>query len=342
MATDTTPEPNGTATVEVDTMRALVRPNYGGIDALQFVDVPKPIPTGNETLVKVKATSVNALDWHLMQGAPYFIRAELGLRGPKTPMMGADFAGVIVEVGPDVEGFEVGDEVFGDSAGSWAEYVVVEEPLLARKPESLSFEEAASLPVAGLTALQCFKNNADLKPGDHVLINGASGGVGTLAIQVAKAMGARVTAVCSTDKVDRAWELGADHVIDYTVDDYVDLGGSYDFIFDLPGNHPARKNKRVMNDGAGYAMIGGSKNRWFGPLPYMALSLLSYKFSDKSMRFFVAKSDGADVSELAAMADSGQIKAVIQDVYRLDDAIEAMRAFDGFHSWGKHIITMSD
>src|SRR5438046_3578417 len=251
-------------------MKAVVYTDYGSPDVIQFRDIKKPVPNDNQVLIKVRAASINPLDWHFMEGTPYIVRAlGVGLRKPKDPRLGVDMAGEVEAVGKNVTQFKPGDEVFGTGHGAaFAEYVCAGKTKLAMKPANLTFEQAAAVPIAGLTALQGLRDKGKVQPGQKVLINGASGGVGTFAVQIAKSFGADVTGVCSTRNLDMVRSLAADHVIDYTKEDFAKGDQHYDVILDNVPNHSLSECRRVLKPTGKYVMIGGggpNDNRWIGP-----------------------------------------------------------------------------
>lgn len=326
-----------------DTMSALVYENYGDPkDVLERREVVIPSVGDDEVLVKVHAVAANPLDWHLMVGRPALARLSFGLRKPDRSIPGNDIAGTVAAVGSGVTRFQRGDEVFGESfGGGFAEYVTVAEDGLVSKPESVTFEEAAAVPVAALTALQGLRDWGGIKPGDDVLIIGASGGVGTYAVQIAKALGARhVTGVASTRNVETAGALGADLVIDYTKDDYADAGATYDVIFDVPGNRGLTIYRRLLEPDGTYVLVGGPKGDWVTPLPLMAKVRLA------SLLGFISTGNGTAArvhSDLELLRDwlaSGQIRSVIDRNYELDEGAEALEYQGTFHARGKIVITI--
>ena len=257
-------------------MKAIVYHNYGSPDVLRLEEIEKPVPNDNQVLVRVRAASVNPLDWHYMEGTPYFVRLLTGLRKPKDTRLGVDVAGQVEAVGRNVTQFKPGDEVFGACRGAFAEYACTSESALVMKPDNVTFEQAASVPVAALTALQGLRDKGQIQPGQKVLINGAAGGVGTFAVQIAKSFGADVTGVCSTRNVDMVRSIGADRVIDYTREDFTKSGQRYDLIFDCVGNHSLSACRRVLNPKGIYAYRSEDQRRWLiGPLarPIKALVL---------------------------------------------------------------------
>src|SRR2546421_6870475 len=251
-------------------MKAIVYHEFGSPDVLRLEEVDKPVPNDNQILVKVRALSVNPLDWHFMEGTPYLGRLRaFGLLKPKVERLGVDYAGTVEAVGKNITEFKPGDEVYGNKFGAFAEYVVATDKAMVLKPASLSFEQAASLPVAALTALQALRDSGKLQPGQKVLINGASGGVGTFAVQIAKAFGAEVTGVCSGRNVELVRSLGADHVIDYTKEDFTRRAERYDVILDNVGSQPLSGFRRVLMPKGKYVVVGGggvNDSRWVGPL----------------------------------------------------------------------------
>ncbi|HJQ77490.1 MAG TPA: NAD(P)-dependent alcohol dehydrogenase [Acidimicrobiia bacterium] len=321
------------------TMRAMVQERYGAAsEVLQFRDVPIPEIGSSEVLVRVHSSSVNAMEWHLMNGKPYVFRAVFGFR-PKQPTLGADVAGTVVATGDNVTRFRVGDEVLGEIvAGAYAEFARARDDHLVNKPANVSFEEAAAVGVAGLTALQGLRDELAVGPGQKVLIIGGSGGVGTYAIQVAKFLGAEVTAVCSTRNVDQARELGADHVVDYQKEDITLTAERFDAIFDIPGNLTLRSCKRLMAHGGVYAMVGGAKGSWTGPLFRMIRAMFLFAFGDKRNTTFTATSRADDLATLAELLSSGQIRSVIEDTYPLAEIAGLIDRQGRFHARAKTVI----
>jgi NADPH:quinone reductase-like Zn-dependent oxidoreductase len=322
------------------TMKAIVHTGYGS-DAIELRDVPLPAMADDQVLVSVHASSVNPVEWYGVEG-PVFVRVMGGgLRAPKDTRIGADLAGRIEAVGKDVTGLQVGDEVFGTSGGSWAEYAVASPAKLARKPESVSFEEAAAVPVAGLTALQAVRDHGKVKPGQKVLVNGASGGVGTYAVQVAKAFGAEVTAVCSTRNVELAGSLGADRVVDYTVEDFTRSAERYDVMLDVAGSRSFLAFRRVLTPKATIVAIGAPmSSKGLGPLPHIVgTRLLSLGRSQKVVNF-VAKIRSEDLEALAELLESGKVRSVIDRRYELSEAAGALGYLGEGHAQGKIVITL--
>ncbi len=263
-------------------MKAIVYYRYGPPNVLQFTDIEKPTPGEKEVLIKVRAASVNPYDFHFMRGTPYVVHLVAGMRRPKSPRLGADVAGRIEAVGAQVTRFKPGDEVFGVARGAFAEYACASETGLAAKPRNLTFEQAASVPIAALTALQGLRDKGHIQPGQKVLVNGAAGGVGTFAVQIAKSFGADVTGVCSTRNVEMVRSIGSDQVIDYTQEDFTRSGQRYDLIFDTVGNHSLSACRRVLNSKGILVMAGGSSGRWQMGLMRAVRALLWSQFSSRN------------------------------------------------------------
>ncbi|MGB5843320.1 MAG: NAD(P)-dependent alcohol dehydrogenase [Anaerolineales bacterium] len=323
-------------------MKAIVYTEYGPPDVLHLKDVEKPAPKDNEILVKVHAASVNAYDWHLLTADIFLVRLMGGgLNKPKNTRLGADIAGRVEAVGGNVKQFQPGDEVFGDIAGlgsgGFAEYVSVPESALALKPANLSFEQAAAVPMAAVTALQGLRDEGQIQPGQKVLINGASGGVGTFAVQIAKSFGAEVTAVCSTRNLDMARSLGADHVIDYTEEDFTQNRQLYDLILAVNGYHPISAYKRALTPKGIYVMAGGSMAQIFQA---MLLGPLMSITGDKKMGGVSAKPSQKDLIFLKELLETGKVVPVIDRRYPLSETAEALRYLGEGHARGKVIITL--
>ena len=323
-------------------MKAIVCTTYGPPDALQFQEVAKPAPTADEVLVKIHAASVNAYDWHLLTADIFLVRLMGGgLRRPKVAIPGVDIAGRIEAVGSSVKQFRPGDEVFGDLAacaeGSFAEYVAVPETALAPKPATLTFEEAAAVPMAALTALQGLRDAGRIQAGQKVLINGASGGVGMFAVQIAVAFGAEVTAVCSTQNVDLARTLGADRVIDYTREDFTRGGQTYDLIFAANGYHPLSAYKRALAPQGIYVMAGGKPAQIFQA---MLLGRMVSERGGKQLGGFTARANQKDLVVLKELVEAGKVVPVIDKRYSLRETAEALRYLGAGHARGKVVITV--
>jgi NADPH:quinone reductase-like Zn-dependent oxidoreductase len=323
------------------TMKAILHHRYGRPqDVLELAERETPVPTEQQVLVRVHASSVNPVEWYGVTG-PYFARVGAGFRTPNDPTVGADLAGVVEAVGDEVDGFRPGDEVFGASGGSWAEHTVARHSRLALKPSSVSFEEAATVPVAGLTALQGLRDKGNLQPGQKVLINGASGGVGTFAVQIAKALGGEVTAVCSTRNVEQAWSLGADRVVDYTEQDFTKLGVRHDLMLDITGRRSFLACRRVLTDEAPFVLIGGKMTyRGLGPLPHVAGSILKSKGRSQEVKFFLADVNTDDLTYVGELIASGKVKPVVERTYPLSEAPEALAYLGEGHARGKIVITV--
>lgn len=324
-------------------MKAIVHEKYGPPEVLRLIEVEKPAPKEDEVLVKVHAASVNALDWHLLTADIFLVRLMgQGLRKPKNPRLGADLAGTVEAVGNRVTEFKAGDEVYGDVApwglGSFGEYVAVPEKALAPKPANLSFEQAAAVPVAGMTALQGLRDVGQLQPGQRVLIQGAAGGVGTFAVQIAKHFGAEVTAVTSTRNLEQARDLGADQVIDYTREDFTRRGEQYDLILGVNGYHPLSAYKRALLPQGIYVMAGGT------PAQIFQAMLLGSWYSQRGGKKLVglsAKTSKTDLITLKEMLEAGQITPLIDRRYPLNQTAEALRYLGSGHARGKVVITVA-
>ena len=335
-------EPAPSIASGTETMKAIRYRCYGSADVLEFADVEMPRPATNEVLVSVKAAAVNPLDWHYMRGSPYVLRLGSGIGRPKDTRLGVDFAGVVAAVGPDVTRFKPGDEVFGGRSGAFAEFVLVpEDRAIALKPESVSFEQAASVPIAALTALQALRDLGQLQPGDKVLINGASGGVGTFAVQIAKALGAEVTGVCSTRNVEMVRSIGADHVFDYKKENYTESERRYDLILDMVGNHSVRQNLGVLEPSGTLVVVGGGKGDWIEPLKGPLQVLLLSPFVDQEIALILARLDSGDLAILAELMEKGEVKPVIDRRYTLEQVPEALRYSESGRARGKIIITVN-
>ena len=324
-------------------MKAIVRDKYGPPDVLDLQEVEKPELTDDGVLVRVRACSVNRLDWYDLTGTPWIARPMTGLRGPKSRLIGVDLAGTVEAVGKDVTDLQPGDDVFGGRNGSFAEYVCVPMEAgrkIGRKPANLAFDEAAAVPVAGLTALQSLRDHGQLRPGQKILVNGASGGVGTFAVQIAKALGAEVTAVCSTRNVEQSRSLGADHVIDYTREDFTQGGRRYDVILDIAGSKGWSECVRVLNPHATLVMVGGPKGPLLGPLGHIVkVRLAALRGSQKAV-FFIAKFNESDLDVLRALLESGKVKPVVEKRYELGEVAHALRYMGQGHARGKLVVNL--
>jgi NADPH:quinone reductase-like Zn-dependent oxidoreductase len=327
-----------------NTMKAIVYCDYG-IANLKLVDVEKPTPTDDQVLVKVRAASVNPYDWHFIEGTPKIMRMMgVGLRKPKDTRLGVDFAGTIESVGKNVTQFKPGDDVFGGRGGAFAEFVCRRaEGAVALKPASITFEQAASVNIAGITALQALRDKGKVQPGQKVLINGASGGVGTFAVQIAKSFGTDVTGVCSTRNVDLVRSLGADHVIDYTKEDFAKGTERYDVILDNVPNHSLSECRHILNPKGKYVMIGGggpNDSRWVGPFGRVIHALLVSPFISQKMGMMMADANQKDLTVLADMMQSGKVKPVIDRTYKLSEVPAAIAYLEEGHARGKVVITI--
>jgi NADPH:quinone reductase-like Zn-dependent oxidoreductase len=323
-------------------MKAVVSRCYGSPEVLKIEEVAKPAPKANELLVKVHAASVNPLDWHYMRGKPYIMRMSSGIGSPKDIRSGVDFAGTVEAVGEDVTRFKVGDEVFGGRGGALAQYVTVrEDRAVVHKPANVTFEQAAAVPIAGVTALQALRDIGHIKAGQKVLINGASGGVGTFAVQIAKSLGAEVTGVCSTRNVELVQSLGADRVIDYTKQNFTEGSERYDVIVDNVGNHPLRDARRALKPGGIVVMVGGkSDDPWLGPMwqPIKA-AFLEPTVDEKFVMFFAELNQG-DLGVLAGLMQSGKVTSVIDSRHALVDTPSAVAYLEQGRARGKVIVTI--
>ena len=321
------------------TMKAIVRDKYGPPDGVELQEVEKPEVTDDGLLVRVRAASVNRVDWYDVTGTPWIARPMTGLRGPKSRFTGRDFAGTVEAVGNRVTDLRPGDEVFGGKkgGGSFAEYIGVPADV-ARKPPGLTFEEAAAVPVAALTALQGLRDHGQLQPGQKVLVNGASGGVGTFAVQIAKALGAEVTGVCSTRNVEQARSLGADHVIDYTAEDFTRTGQRYDLILDIAGSKSWSQCRRVLNPNAILVIVGAEGSRLMGPLGHIAKMRLGALRGSQKAVFFVANFNEPDLAVLSDLLETGKVKPVVERRYELVEAADALRYMGEGHARGKIVI----
>jgi NADPH:quinone reductase-like Zn-dependent oxidoreductase len=326
---------------ETGLTKAIVYRCYGSPEVLEFADVQKPTPLDDEVLIKVHAASVNPLDWHYMRGLPYLMRLGSGLGAPDNTRLGVDFAGTVEAVGRNVTRFEPGDEVFGGRTGAFAEYLTVrEDRALAMKPPNVTFEQAASVPIAAVTALQSLRDKGRLRPGDKVLINGASGGVGTFAVQIAKSFGAEVTGVCSTRNVEMVRSIGADHVVDYKKEDYTESGERYDLIIDMVGNHSLLANRKVMNPDGTFVIVGASKGNWLGPIMRPINALILSPFVDQEFVMILAELRKDDLTILGDLMQAGEVTPVIDRRFALSDVPAAIRHSEEGHARGKIIIDL--
>lgn len=325
------------------TMRAVVAHGYGAPDALAVADVDVPAPKAGQVLVRVHGSSLNYADWHLTTGTPAFLRLVAGLRRPRQPVRGSDLSGTVVAVGADVTDRRVGDAVYGSSmwAGSCAEYAVTSASTLAAAPPSLDLVTAAAVPLAAVTALQALREVGRLQAGQHVVVNGASGGVGTFAVQIAKALGARVTAVCSTRNVDQARHLGADTVIDYTVDDLTTIARDAHLVFDNVGNRSWRDLQRILAPGGHVVAVSGPKDGPLGPIPRFVARKVRSLASDGSFVWFTATITTARLDEVTALIEAGAVRPVIEHTVGLDGVAAALARLGEGHSRGKTLVRVA-
>lgn len=323
-------------------MKAAVHRCYGSPDVVRVVDVAKPHPAENEVLVKIHAASLNALDWRTVRGEPYVMRLDGNLGAPKNVMLGVDYAGTVEAVGRRVTRFKPGDEVFGGSGrGSLAEYISVSENgAIAAKPANLTFEEAAAIPVGAVTALQALRDEGHVRAGQKVLINGATGAVGTFTVQLAKAMGAQVTGVCSTRNIELVRSLGADRVIDYTREDVTRGDERYDVVIDNVGNHSVLEFRHVMQPKGILVIVGAGKGKWLGPFRSPIIALVASPFVSQQAGIFIANLTRKDLSLLADLAQSGKLKPIIDRRYRLEETADALRYLEDAHARAKVIVTL--
>ena len=321
-------------------MKAIVYREYGPPGVLRIEDVEPPKPADDEVLLRIRAASVNPLDWHFMRGKPYFVRLMLGVRRPKKPRLGADVAGTVEAVGSKITRWKPGDEVFGTCRGSFAEFACGPEASLAVKPGNVSFEQAAAAPVAGSTALQALRKGG-VEPGRKVLVNGAAGGVGTFAVQIARSAGARVTGVCSARNVEMVRSIGADRVVDYGREDFTKSGERYDLFLDNVGNHSLSECRRVLNPRGRYVQVGGSPGDWSGGLGRALAAPLRSLFASQKMSPFVGKGNADDWAALADLLGSGKVTPVIDRTYSLREVPEAIRYLEEGHARGKVVIRVA-
>jgi NADPH:quinone reductase-like Zn-dependent oxidoreductase len=323
-------------------MKAIVRDEYCSPDVLELRDIGKPEIEDHEVLVRVHAAGVGRDVWHVMTGLPYPIRlAGYGLRAPKNPVIGSDVAGVVEAVGKDVSRFQPGDEVFGIGKGTFAEYARAREDKLAPKPANLTFEQAAVVAISGLPALQGLRDHGKVRPGQEVLVIGASGGVGTYAVQLAKAFGAQVTGVCSTAKVEMVRSIGADHVIDYTRDDFAEGEQRYDLILDIGGNSSLSRLRRALASRGTLVITGGEGGgRWLGGTDRQLRAMMLSPFVGQKLGTFVSSENHEDMIVLAELIESGKVAPVIDRTYPLSEVPEAIRYLEEGHARGKVVITV--
>ena len=320
-------------------MRAITADRYGGPEVLRLAEVDAPVPAGDEVLIRVQAVAVSAGDALLMRGEPRAVRLAFGLRHPKRPILGRDVAGVVEAVGVSVTRFEVGDPVYAESdQGGWAELVAVSEQFVARRPSNLDAVRAAAVPVSGTTALQGWRL-ADVGPGRHVLVNGASGGVGGFAVQLAKAIGAEVTGVCRGEKAEHVRALGADHVIDYTREDFTAGPQRYDAIFDLVADHSLGRIRGALTERGTLVLSSGNGGRVFGPFARIIRASLLGTFVPQRLRTLAARRNGDDLAELTRRIEAGEVTPVVDSTFDLADAAKAVRRLEAGSVRGKLLLT---
>ncbi len=328
------------APAHASTMKAIVYRRYGSPDVLATEDVPRPVMKDGDVLVRVHAASVNPLDWHLLRGLPYIVRPTAGWRKPKRNIPGVDVAGVIEAVGRNVTLFQPGDEVFGEKSRACAEYVCGPENLFVRKPAYLTMEQAAAVPVAAVTALQALRDKGRVQPGQKVLIDGASGGVGTFAVQIAKSYGAEVTGVCSTRNVDLVRSIGADHVIDYTNEDFTRSGQKYDLIIDNAGNRSLMALRRVLAPTGTLVVVGAPKGDWIAPIARIVGALLLSRFVSQRFVGHLTDTTRDDLVFLTELIEAGTVRPVIDRTYPLSEVPDAIRYLETMRARGKVVITV--
>jgi NADPH:quinone reductase-like Zn-dependent oxidoreductase len=321
-------------------VKAIVSRGYGPPDRLELRDVDKPELGDDGVLVRVRAASVNPYDWHMMRGHPYLVRLGEGLRRPKTEVLGVDVAGEVEAVGAAVTELRPGDEIFGGRVRAFAEYVCGPQKNFVLKPAALSFEQAASIPVAACTALQALRDHGELRPGQRVLINGAAGGVGTFAVQIAKAMGGVVTGVCSTRNLELVRSLGADHLVDYTAEDFSRSGRRYDLVVDLVGNRSLRALRRALTPDGTLVIAGGGHGRLLGPLALPIAATIRNRFVKQRLMWFMTKMRSDDLAAIVELIDAGKVTPVVERSYPLSEAREAIRHVEKGHARGKVVITV--
>jgi NADPH:quinone reductase-like Zn-dependent oxidoreductase len=330
------PAPETAATM----MKAVVQEEYGSPDKLELRDVDKPVVDDDGVLVRVRAAAVNALDWRVMRGLPYLVRLSEGRRRPENPIRGIDLAGHVEAVGKNVTEFKPGDEVFGERSRAFAEYALGKEEHFAHKPASLTFEQASTLGCAALTALQGLRDKAQVKPGQKVLINGAGGGVGTFSVQIAKSLGADVTAVCHTHNVEMVGTIGADRVIDYTREDFTETKERYDVVFDNVGNRSLGRLRRILTPGGTVVFVGAPHFRIAAPLIRVLRGVIRSRFSEKKLLPFLATHSKKDLLVLKELVESGKVTPVIDRTYPLSEVPEAIGYLEKGHARGKVVITV--
>jgi NADPH:quinone reductase-like Zn-dependent oxidoreductase len=324
-------------------MKAITYDRYGSPDVLRLADVDRPAPGDHDVLVRVRAASLNARDWHLLRGDPYVMRPTFGLRRPRQPVLGTDFAGTVEAVGPQVTRFRPGDEVFGEHPGAFAELVCAPEGVVATRPAGTTFEESAAVPLAANTALTALRDVARVEPGQQVLVNGASGGVGTFAVQVARSSGAHVTAVCSARNTDLVRSLGAEHVVDYRQHDFTRTGTRYDVVYDLVGNRSLTDLRRALAPGGVLLLSGGGTSQggsMFGPMGLFVRGALARPFVRHRLEIPGSTPSTERLDALRGLVESGAVRPVVDRTYALADAAEAVRYLEAEHARAKVVLTV--
>jgi NADPH:quinone reductase-like Zn-dependent oxidoreductase len=321
-------------------MKAIVHRRYGSPDVLRLEDIDRPIVDDDGVLVRVRAASVNAFDWHIMRGLPYLVRTSAGVRKPSRVVAGVDLAGQVEAVGRNVTEFRVGDEVFGERGGAFAEYVVGTASNFVPKPANLTFGEAAAVPMAGFTALQALRDKGHVQAGQRVLITGAGGGVGTFAVQLAKAFGAEVTGVCHTTNVEMLRSIGADHVIDYTRDDYTRSAQRYDLLLDIGASRSLVASRRVLGPRGVLVVVGAPAGQWLAPLLRPVAAVVLSRFGRRKLKPFLAERRMVDLVILKELIEAGQVRPVIDRAYPLSETAAAIRRLEAGHVRGKVVITV--
>ena len=322
-------------------MKAIVRSEYGSSGCLRFEEVEPPTVGSGEVLVKVRASSVNPYDWHMVRGEPYLIRMSDGLRHPKSQGVGIDVAGTVAALGEGVTSFEIGDEVFGVGVGTLAEFALANADRLAKKPASISFEAAAAMPCAAATALVGLRERGELKAGQRILINGAAGGVGTFAVQIAKSMGATVTGVCSTRNVDLVRSIGADDVTDYTKEDFSRLDQKFDVVMDTVGNRSLTALRRALTKDGTLLLVAGTKGKWFRPLALMLKGVVVSKFVHHRILVVMGGAKHEELVALAELVDAGALTPVIDRTYSLSESAQALEYLYEGHARGKVVVEVA-
>ena len=328
------------ATTPKKPMKAITYREYGGPEVLHLEEVAKPTPQDDQVLVRVRAAALNPYDMHFLHGTPYLMRLSAGLRKPKFTGIGVDFCGVVESVGKNVSGFRPGDAVFGGRQGALAEYLVIAEQRLVRKPDNISFEQAAAVNIAAKTALQALRDAGKLQPGQKVLINGASGGVGTFAVQIAKHLGGEVTGVSSGRNTELVRSLGADHTIDYTQQDYTQDGTQYDLIIDNLGNHSLSANRRVLKPNGRYVMVGAPMGKWIKPMDRVIAAMMYSRVVHQKMGMMMTRASKDDLTLLVELMQQGTVTPVIDKAFKLSEAAEAMRHLETGRARGKIVVQL--